>query len=1434
MKKIRRIRNLVMACFLCACMITPTNIVFAQEEAREENTVEDGSTPSTYAYDFDAPVVEKIEFPQSNQVVKAGTTVTVYIDAYDAGSGIREIIGGISVGNSLEDAVHHTQIIFVKENEGNRYKGDFVVPSGFTYGFLSGVTVTDKNGNFTTPDIYQYNNPIYPFTIQNESTTIYDIESIDFPQNEQTVTHNAPTTMQIKLTSNSNQDLQSLNAVFTEKVSGEIIQLYLSKNENGIFVTENAMLSCASGFYTLTGISGYKSGNIHSQLQLPEQRYSFTMDSVNEGIGPIIKSIQMDKKGQTLTAKDQINFEIVVEDVADVNKEGAQLYLSPVVSLAYDYGNLELTFDETTQTFKGTYTIPETMYPCEWYVSTIYLTDKYENQADTSKILPFNHPFYFNVVKDGDFTSPTYDVSLSFRKLNDQGEFEFVKEFKKDDVERRTTLKDAGLIFPDGSTTYKDLKFEGWKNYNQELISEDYVITNDMYETVYASYDKIPLSVSYTYMDKNMQNKTIQNIVLAEKGMTYAQALAMEDTMPNDMYAGAKFEGWKLNQSQNINLDSVIKEGEQTFLNLNASFDKVLLTLRYQYVDDNMNFKNFSHVIIAEKGMTYAEAFTLDKEKPTDLYSGIKFEGWKMMSEVDFNVDDVIDVDRTHDYHFQASYNKNFAQVSYSYVDEKMQSKNVSHVLMIDKETTYKDLITLDKNIPTDVTIEATFKYWDLYADDNLEEQNKIRNYDYIHYKAVFDETPVNVRYTYSTTSYEKTFVSKTMFVQAGSTYKNALKDIRSFKPDNMIADTKFREWRISLSSDENSVIPESGAYVEANAIFEQIPMNLYFDYYNEKAEYSQKSIRVLMEHGDTYGDILKKDIKIPTNHYANISFLKWNTTSYENGETEGDKIDINKPFNHMFYEAEYDKIPVFLSYNYLDKDKTAKTVKNLRFVENYEDIYQELAQDMDKPTDVYDGYVFEKWETVDNSDVQGDMLRKNVFNVYPVYENKKFVYTMQYYYDEQGYNYQFANAIFANEQATYNEVYDEMLKQDAPASFNGLRFEKWRIDSFQRPNDIVESASFVQASAIYENAIVRIKIDDIYKGGWGNAFEWKTGITEEQTYLEAYAVEKGTQFIVPELSNFENLKLFYYTDLGFTDLHLGNCIQVNQNIDIYGYENSGNEPEEPVDPTPPVTPEEPEKPVDPTPPITPEEPEEPVKPTPPITPEEPEEPSNPSAGENHYMPEQVKKEVIQEIVDKPNGAKVTVDMKDANVVSKDILEAAKGKDIVVELQFKGYTWLINGNDILATNLADINLEVSFDQNIIPNKVISDLAKDNPIKQLSLTHNGDFGFKATLNVNVGSEYVGKYGNLYYYDSTGKLVYMNAGEIDGNGNVSLEFTHASEYVIVVNEQILGEEKTSSSQNNTGPATGDSSDIAMMTFSMLISCGCLLFVKMKKKI
>ena len=51
---------------------------------------------------------------------------------------------------------------------------------------------------------------------------------------------------------------------------------------------------------------------------------------------------------------------------------------------------------------------------------------------------------------------------------------------------------------------------------------------------------------------------------------------------------------------------------------------------------------------------------------------------------------------------------------------------------------------------------------------------------------------------------------------------------------------------------------------------------------------------------------------------------------------------------------------------------------------------------------------------------------------------------------------------------------------------------------------------------------------------------------------------------------------------------------------------------------------------------------------------------------------------------------------------------------------------------------------------------------------------------------MGKEYAGQYGHLYYYDSDGKMVYQHTSLIDEEGYASYTFSHASDYLVVIDQ------------------------------------------------
>ena len=167
-------------------------------------------------------------------------------------------------------------------------------------------------------------------------------------------------------------------------------------------------------------------------------------------------------------------------------------------------------------------------------------------------------------------------------------------------------------------------------------------------------------------------------------------------------------------------------------------------------------------------------------------------------------------------------------------------------------------------------------------------------------------------------------------------------------------------------------------------------------------------------------------------------------------------------------------------------------------------------------------------------------------------------------------------------------------------------------------------------------------------------------------------------------------------------------------------------------------------------------------------------------------LPKAEIEKIKEEIKNAKPGDTITVDMKKATVVPKEVLEEIKGKPLEIVLDMGEYSWTIGGTEVLATELRDIDLEVKIDANTIPVGIVSELAEGRPTTQLSLTHNGNFGFRADLTLNLKSENSGGTGDLYYYDSSGKLIFMNSGKIGEDGKTSLSFSHASDYVIVINK------------------------------------------------
>lgn len=229
-------------------------------------------------------------------------------------------------------------------------------------------------------------------------------------------------------------------------------------------------------------------------------------------------------------------------------------------------------------------------------------------------------------------------------------------------------------------------------------------------------------------------------------------------------------------------------------------------------------------------------------------------------------------------------------------------------------------------------------------------------------------------------------------------------------------------------------------------------------------------------------------------------------------------------------------------------------------------------------------------------------------------------------------------------------------------------------------------------------------------------------------------------------------------------------------------------------------------------------------------------------------------KDALQENQDQTDGpATVSVDMNGATVVPGDIFDSIKGQDINVAFDMgDGITWTVNGMDITADQMKDIDLGVTTGADAgqsIPVDVINNVTGERYSMNLSLAYDGEFGFQAVLTVNMDQKNAGLYANLFYYnEDSGELEFISAGEIGTDGNVDLTFSHASDYVVVIDAQPMDVEAADTDASDAADdaqqagaaavASGQNSGtmiwIVLLVIAVILAgAGIVLVQKSKKK-
>ncbi len=202
---------------------------------------------------------------------------------------------------------------------------------------------------------------------------------------------------------------------------------------------------------------------------------------------------------------------------------------------------------------------------------------------------------------------------------------------------------------------------------------------------------------------------------------------------------------------------------------------------------------------------------------------------------------------------------------------------------------------------------------------------------------------------------------------------------------------------------------------------------------------------------------------------------------------------------------------------------------------------------------------------------------------------------------------------------------------------------------------------------------------------------------------------------------------------------------------------------------------------------------------------------------------EVISNEITQIIEQNLPKKEVDVQMNGSTELPKDIILQIKGKDIVLRLDMgAGILWTIDGKTVTGDSFRDISMEVILDTDNIPKDILTGVTSGKTFKNLTLVHEGEFGFTPVLTINVGRENSSLLAKLYYYNkATGQMELSDSEIVDADGNAKFTFIHASEYTIVIDASD-GTGEGNTTNNGKLPATGDlQQDTWNRTWFMMIA-------------
>ena len=149
------------------------------------------------------------------------------------------------------------------------------------------------------------------------------------------------------------------------------------------------------------------------------------------------------------------------------------------------------------------------------------------------------------------------------------------------------------------------------------------------------------------------------------------------------------------------------------------------------------------------------------------------------------------------------------------------------------------------------------------------------------------------------------------------------------------------------------------------------------------------------------------------------------------------------------------------------------------------------------------------------------------------------------------------------------------------------------------------------------------------------------------------------------------------------------------------------------------------------------------------------------------------------------------LEVKDNTEIAAEFILGVKGEEVVIRVELEnGILWDIYGKDI-TDKAVKTDLNVALNKTEIPKDKLDKVKELGAVTQLSIAHDGQFGFGATMKYAIGEAANGKHATLFWYND-GK--FEKAGTfIVEDGCVEFAFNHASDYVIVLSDAEISNEQ-----------------------------------------